>query len=515
MPRADQPEEHLRLKGTVWADEGGWNAALDMAADTVPLKRLVSLWPLPVAPKARNWIATRITAGTVRSLTGALRVSPGERPVLATSLNFDGGAVKFLPEMPEATGMSGYLSIIDERISIALDGGTVQPDSGGPIALAGSTLVIPNRNAKPSRGIFEVTTDSTIEAVLSLLTYPPIRMFAETGPPQVGEGRAALTSRFEIPIGRKILPGEFTYAVEGRLAELDSDTLIQGRRLTASSLAVEATPAAVIVEGQALLDGVPVNGRWRQGTAPEEQGTSEVRGSIELSQDTADAFGIALPAGALAGTAQGDFRLFLSRGSAPRFVMNSTLAGLRMRLDAIGWSKPARAAGSLAVEGRLGANPEVSKLEISGNGLTATGALNLGPGGAFRGAVFSRVRVGDWLDAPVTLTARGAGQPPAIRLGAGTYDMRRSHQGGGSGGAHGPIEVSLDQLVVSDGITLTGVRGTLAAGTTLTGRGDGSCQRAARRSGPSWRRATCASPRTTRAARFATRACWATRVAAR
>lgn len=469
MANVDAPEQHLRARGTVFADETGWNAALDLEADEVPIDRLIALWPVPLAKSARAWIEGHISAGTIRGLAAALRIVPGEKPNLATTFNFDGGTARFLKDMPEATGLTGYLAILGERLTVALDGGIVQPEAGGTIALGGSTLVIPNRNDKPSRGQFEVATESSLAAVLSFLTYPPINLFQKDGPPDIGEARAALTTRFEIPIGRKIAPGEFSYAVDGRLTGVVSDSLVEGRRLTASRLAVEATPSALIVEGPALLDGVPVAGRWRKGLSPEEAGKSELRGTVELSQTTMDTFGIGLPRNSLAGIGQGNFRLFLDEGAAPRFVLTSDLAGLRMRLDAIGWSKSAGRTGSLTVEGRLGDTPEVSKLEVSAPGLVAVGALDLGPGSAFRGARFSRVKVGGWLDAPVTLTARGAGRPVAVRLSGGTYDMRKSGTGGGAGGARGPVDLALDRLVVTDSIALTSVRGKLDAGRTLSG----------------------------------------------
>jgi hypothetical protein len=74
----------------------------------------------------------------------------------------------------------------------------------------------------------------------------------------------------------------------------------------------------------------------------------------------------------------------------------------------------------------------------------------------------------------VTLRARGAGRPPAIALGGGTFDLRRAALGGsggsGGGGARGPVQLRLDRLVVSEGITLTGVEGELEAGRALTGQ---------------------------------------------
>lgn len=216
-----------------------------------------------------------------------------------------------------------------------------------------------------------------------------------------------------------------------------SDRLFEGRRLTASSISVEATPSAVLAEGQALLDGVRVSGRWRKGTTPEERHRSEVRGRIELSPSAVAAFDIGLPEGSVSGVGQGDFRLSLEDGSAPRFLLTSDLSGLGLRIPQIGWSKTAATSGELTVEGRLGRGGQLDTVEMSAAGLTVTGGkVELDADGGFQTASFERVQVGGWLDAPVTLVSRGSNRPLAVRIGGGTYDMRRaafSADGSGSG----------------------------------------------------------------------------------
>ena len=473
MDERERPEGHLRSAGTIRAGPEGWSVALDLTADDIGVSRLVGLWPTPLAPQARRWVTNRIRAGRVEGLTGAFRRTPGARPQIATTFEFSDARVKFLDTMPAAEKAGGTLSIIGDRMSASIETGRLVPAAGGPIDLAGTSVVIPDMSEKPAQARIELVTAASLEAVLQVLTNPPLRLFAETGPPRIGTARARLTTGLRFPLGQPLAPGDLTYEVSGALSGLVSDTLVRDRRLTAASLGVEATPSALIVEGQALLDGVPVTGRWRKGLTPQEAGQSEVRGTVELSPATARAFGIALPPGSLAGTARGDVRLFLRDDAAPRFVLTSDLAGARLALNAIDWSKPASATGTLRVEGRLGDAPALDVFALSAAGLDAAGRIDLDPDGAFRAARFDRVRIGGWLDAPITLTARGAGRPPAIALsGGGRYDMRRSQLGGGGGdGApHGPVEVALDRLIVSEGIALTEVRGRLDAGTALSGQ---------------------------------------------
>ena len=86
-------------------------------------------------------------------------------------------------------------------------------------------------------------------------------------------------------------------------------------------------------------------------------------------------------------------------------------------------------------------------------------------------AVFSRVRLGGWLDAPVTFTGRGPNRTAAITIAGGSVDMRRASftGGSGSGGQDAPINVILDRLTITEGISLTAFNGELNRKNGLSG----------------------------------------------
>jgi hypothetical protein len=72
-----------------------------------------------------------------------------------------------------------------------------------------------------------------------------------------------------------------------------------------------------------------------------------------------------------------------------------------------------------------------------------------------------RLRIGDWLDAPVDLVGRGTGQPPGVVIRGGTLDLRRANFGQNAvpDNADTPLTVALDQLQVTDTIAITGMTG--------------------------------------------------------
>jgi hypothetical protein len=93
---------------------------------------------------------------------------------------------------------------------------------------------------------------------------------------------------------------------------------------------------------------------------------------------------------------------------------------------------------------------------LTGPGLEVEGELATRDGGGLDEAKFSRVRVGDWFDAAVSLTGNGAGQSPDVAVTGGRLDLRALPEGGGGGG---PVSLALDRLTVSSGIDMTDFRG--------------------------------------------------------
>jgi hypothetical protein len=203
---------------------------------------------------------------------------------------------------------------------------------------------------------------------------------------------------------------------------------------------------------------------------------------MDLSPAFAREFGVGLPPGTLSGRAPATIVLDLPKEGPPAFTLRSSLGGLGLSVPALDWSLSRAGQGTLDVAGVLGARPRIDQLSLDAPGLQVTGRVTLRDDGQLAEARFDRVRVGDWLDAPVTLTGRGQGAAPAVSVTGGTVDLRRTSvaegDGDGDAGAGAPVDVVLDRLQISDGIALTGFRGAFSTAGGLdgsfTGRVNGS-----------------------------------------
>lgn len=479
MVLTDADQTAYRGEGQVRARADGWQVDLDLMVDHITEQRLLSLWPVDLVPGTRRWVANNVLSGTLTDLRSSLRLRPDAPPMMTMSHRFTDSVVRYLKTMPPIEHGQGYANIEGKVFTLVAEKGQVVAPDGGVIDVAGSVMRVPDITQKPADAEITLQTRGRIPPILSLLDLPPLEIMTKAGrAPDLAQGQAEATTVLKVPLKKKVTPQDVEFTVKGRLSAVRSETLVANRVLTASSLDLRASNSEIAISGAARLDGVPVRGSWSQALGPGADKGSRVDGTIELSQATVEAFNIGLPEGSVEGSGLGTIEVNLPRGQTPRFSLTSDLNRVGLSLPGLGWSKPRNVTGRLYVAGTLGETPNVDRLEISAPGLSAEGTVSLRDGGGLDEARFSRVDLGGWLTAPVTLRGQGEGKRPLVVLGGGTMDLRKSDvfktgQGASSGGGSGGrqvIEVSLGRLIVSEGIALDNVRGVLFDNGTLSGK---------------------------------------------
>ncbi len=465
----------LRGAGSVRADDTGWQVALDLSVDRISHDRLMALWPVDAVPRTRRWVENNVMGGQIFDMQAALRLAQDRAPRIQMSHEFRDATVRFVKTMPPVENADGYITITDKTFDLVLDRGTVTAATGGKLDVAGSVMQVADITQRPARGVIELKAVAPVTAALSLLDEPPLRLLSRAGKPvDLADGTAEIEARLGLYFRKKVQPQDVDFTVSGTLHDITSARIVRGRSLTARRLSLAADNEQISISGAAALDGVPLQGVWSQDLkpAPNAKGRSRVEGTIELSQKFVEAFGIGLPPGSVSGSGSGAFRVRLGPDAPPQFELSSKMNGLGLSLPAVGWSKPPSVQGDLGVSGQFGQPPVIEKLALSAPGLSATGTVTLRPDGGLEVLRFSRVRIGDWLDAPVVLTGRGKSVAPAIAITGGSVDLRDNPftRGNATGGAAAPIDLALDRLIVSGGIALADLRGELTPAGGLSGR---------------------------------------------
>ncbi len=449
--------------GALRATDAGWDIRLDAALDQIAPEDFVTFWPVSMKPRSRAWFAKNLTGGQLRDIVAGVRVRPESAPQFALGFAFADNEIKFLRAIPPVEGAVGVASIVDSRFVVSLDAGHLRAPQGGLVDLAGSNLTIADLRRNPSPAILDLRAEGALTGTLSILNQPPFSFMDKANlPVTIADGRALTQGRVTWPLMPRPDPDSIALDMTAQLTRVRSETLLPGRAFVAPELTVRASRAGINIAGPVQVGQVRALGVWEQRFGDPERPGSRVLAEVDLDQVFLDEFGIALPPGTIDGRGTGELAISFQKDTAPAFSLTSDLVGLTVALPAVGWAKGPQTQGELRLSGALGPVPQVDALLIRGGGLEAEGRIDLNAAGGLEAARFARVQVGDWLNAPITLRGRGAGQPVAVEIAGGALDLRGARFGGGQGGG-GPITIALDRLQVTEGIALTGFRGDFRA----------------------------------------------------
>jgi hypothetical protein len=324
---------------------------------------------------------------------------------------------------------------------------------------------------RPATAKITLVTSSALTATLSLLDQEPFSFFSRAGQPvNLGDGRAELVTTLLMPLKPKVTLPDVNFVVSGRIVDFITPALVPGRILTSPEVTVAVDTDGLSLSGKGMLDLMPVDLAYVQGFGPEQNGRARVNGTVMLSDAVLRDLGIEFPAGAVRGEGAAAIDIALVKDQPPQLTLTSNLVGLALRVDPLGWSKAANARASLDLEARLTAQPRVDRLALTAPGLTVEGEITTTEAGGLDKASFTRVRAGDWLDAPVTLSGNGRGRALDVAVSGGRLDMRFMPKSGSGTDGSGPIRIRLDRLIVSQGITLTGFQGDFGSRGGFNGR---------------------------------------------
>lgn len=459
--RLVENRDQLTLSGHFTATEDGPDVAMNVGLNQISTDRLIKLWPVSVVPKTRNWLAENVGQGQLESVDAALRLSPGTEPRFALDYEFSGAEVRFLRTLPPVQEGQGHATIEGTGYIVVLEGGHVTAPEGGEIGVTGSVFRVPDITQRPAQAEVRLLTDADLTATLSLLDQEPFHFISKAGRSvDLGEGRAVLVADLSFPLVPKLKTEDVQFDVSGRITGFRSDKLVPGQVVTSDDVAIKALPSGMTLSGEGRLGKVPFVARYEQPFGPDQAGKGKIHGTVELSDANLRSLGVALPEGWLRGTTRGEVDLALPKGAPVELTLRSDLRGAVVAVPPVSWSKPAGTAATLEVSARLSTPPVVERLSLTAPGFSAQGKLTVRPGGGLDKASFSRVRAGEWLDAPVEISGAGSGKPVGVSVTGGMVDLRKRPSGKEGEGATGNrIETQLDRLVVTSGIALTGFRG--------------------------------------------------------
>ncbi len=478
--RVTDPDFPLQARGELIARSNGWAISLDATAEKTQPDQVLSFWPASFKPKPRKWVSENVKAGELSDATFALRAEPGKKPETYLDFRFAQGEVTVNRALPPIKQGVGRMTMYANRLSLRLEAGQMTPKQGGGIDLAGSEFVIPDMKQKPATGQVKLAGQSSVEAGLSLLDNERWQIMRKIKRPvDLALGRVSFNGRIELPLVKGTKLPDVNMVISGLVRDVSTAKLVPGHTLTSEALELSVTNDQVSLEGLVSLSGVPAKGRWQQSLTG---GPGQVVADVTISPKTMGILGVALPDGMINGSGTGQFSLALEKGQVPAFSLSSDLKGIGLAIPPLGWRLSQNAAGQFEVVGTFAKPMTLDGLELRAAGLEARGSIALSPEGGFRQMTLASLKIGSWLDVAGGMTSRGTGKTPAIEVTSGSVDLRQATFGsGGDGGSSGgprseggPMAVTLENLRVTDTITMQNFRGNFDMSQGLEGRFDAS-----------------------------------------
>lgn len=505
--------EHLGLSGQISADPAGWRVALDLTLNQISRDRLLALWPLRLVTGTRNWVESNIRNADLSGLRASMRLAPDAEAKVELSYGFSQAELRIMPKMPPVTAADGYATIQGKTYTLVMSKGIVTPPMGGALNVAGTVFSVPDITRNPAIANIDLHMAGALTGVLSLLDQPPFTYLQKAGQPvDLGEGQASLSAQISLPMKGRVMAWDVSFQIAGKVRNFVSDRLIKGHRLTSPLLVVAASPKGLTISGKGLIGQMPFEGRFVQdlpenGLTPQEQALqngltegiyinpaprpvppAQVSGQVTLSQAAVAEFALGLPASMVSGATQADVSLSLPKDSAPLLTLRSDLGGMALAIPELGWRKAAEDSGRLEADIRLGAAPEVTRLELSGAGLTAKGKVLLRPDGRLDVARFDTLAIAPWLEGSAEIATQGEGQPATLAITSGTIDLQNFPQASAkaldaAAPQGNPIRITAQSVRLADSLRISGFEGDFSTKGGFNGSFSGSLNDAARISG--------------------------------
>ncbi|PRY94109.1 DUF3971 domain-containing protein [Donghicola tyrosinivorans] len=448
----------ISLRGDVKALPEGWSVGILAEGSDLTVETVMAHWPERAVPKTREWVAANVLGGTLEDVQFYLTAAPGQKPQPHLEFSYEDATVRFLGTMPPITEGYGRATLADKRFAVRLDQGTVTPSVGGPVDAAGTRFEIPLLKPRDPEAFVDLNLEGTVTSMLSLLDSPKLEVMSKANlPVTLADGQASVTGRIDLKLMKNLPKEDLRYDIIGLTRDVRTTKLVPGRTLAAPSLKVHATPGSVVINGKGRFGAVPFDGTFTlaEGKIP------RVNAQVELSERTLDELNIDLGDVRITGQGLVQLDLALPKGAPVEFGLKSNLKGLSMGLESLGWSKGKDTAGTLAVSGTI--NPvRVPRLSFDAAGLLLNGRVDTDAAGKVNKVVFDRVRAGNWLDSPVTLTMNSGSAPPLISLSDGKVDIRKMPKSKPSKKETSPIRLSNMRLQFADTMWLGSANGDLA-----------------------------------------------------
>jgi hypothetical protein len=245
--------------------------AIDVTADLklsqVPLEQLPSLWPVRLAPKARDWVIGHVHDGVVAEATAQVgahidfaadAVRPARLDSLAGTLDYRGLTVDYFRGLPPLQGVDGTATFDRTHFDLAPSAGVVNG-----VQLTGGTAKLSKLDTNDEEIALDLALRGGLSAVLQVLDSEPLHYARalKIDPTQIA-GQADGHVLFAFPLKHDLTLAEVNYGARAALSGVGIPHALAGHDLTGGDLKLQLDRSSLRIDGMARLADVPATLGW-------------------------------------------------------------------------------------------------------------------------------------------------------------------------------------------------------------------------------------------------------------
>lgn len=455
----------VQASGWAKTDETGWSAQLNGSIAALELSEVTSRWPSTVKPKTLNWITQHILVAKAKDVHFAAVLKPGKKPETYLSFGFKDAVVQPLNDMPAVTDGAGVFELFQHRLAVFVEKGSMGQDGKGNLDVSGTSFVIPDVREKEGPGIADIGVKGDISALMAVLDTGKIKLLSRIKQPfDFMKGRVEGRANIKFPRRKGVKFDEISLSANASV--IDAKTSVYGGgELDIPRGELQLENKALRISGKGTWSKIAFDGVFKTKLAANSPITIEARPKID--EAAVRKFVPGLAKGMVSGTTGGDLLISLGAGKSPKFKLTSALRGMSLNVATLALQKPSKEAAKFTISGPLSSGKVDYDIALEARAFDIAGKVSLANGQKLSQISLAALRLGNWFKGALTMSPVQQGMFD-VSVSKGNADFRKFPASLGSSskasksGFIRNMNVTLDRLIVSEGIALTGIKGDLA-----------------------------------------------------
>ncbi|MDC0190157.1 AsmA-like C-terminal region-containing protein [Rhodospirillales bacterium] len=260
---ADLVGPTLRLRGVF--QEIAEQISFEIGADIKDLKigTMAQFWPNNLAPLAQAWVTKNLSVGSISAarakLSGRWSEATGSQvDSLIGDMNFNNLTVDYFSPMLKATRASGTAKFDKRMLEIELDDA-----QRGDLKLSYGRLLFTGLDEVDQYTDITLKIDGPLKSAVKLLDDKPLGFAKKMGiKAENVQGLVSTDINLKFIVEEKLTPDQLVFSAKATLIRGNVPDVAFEKTLTNATLMLNANNSTLKIEGEGLLDNIPVKLKW-------------------------------------------------------------------------------------------------------------------------------------------------------------------------------------------------------------------------------------------------------------